>query len=152
MEWIAQRQALLLSIVILAGYVASLWWLLRDERRVVRIILFLLCVIVLALRVIALEHFPPGMHEDEPKVLACALDALRLGVVHREGCIGLPLLLNVLFQAQLVPWLGPDRWSVRLYPIATGTASMAAAYAVARSLTFGTAASLVVAALVATLP
>lgn len=151
-DWIAQQRVPLLTAGIVAGYIASLWWLLRGERQLVRVVLLAFTVAALVLRVIAFEHFPPGMHEDEPKVLACALDALRGQVVHREGCTGLPLLLNVLFQAQLVPWLGPDRWSMRLYPIATGTASVAAAYGVARALTFGVGASLVVAALVATLP
>ncbi len=143
---------MLLAGAILLGYAWSLWALLRRESSNVHLALLLLCVCAFALRVVAFTAFPPGMNEDEPKVLACSLDALKSKVVHAEGCSGIPVLLNVLFQAQLVPWLGPNRPSMRFYSVVTGTLSVAAAYGVARALQMGTLAGLSFAALVATLP
>ncbi|GBD27442.1 hypothetical protein HRbin30_02789 [bacterium HR30] len=142
----------LLTVAIVAGYLWSLAVLLRGERYLVRLILFLLVALALGLRLIAPKEFPPGMNEDEPKVLACALDALKDRQLHTEGCTGVPFLLNVLFQAQLVPVLGPNRESMRFYSVATGSLSIPVAYALARAVHVSSAASLVYASMVATLP
>jgi len=147
-----EHRLLLLAGAILLGYAWSLRALLRRESSTARLVLLLLCICAFALRVVAFSAFPPGMNEDEPKVLACSLDALKKKVVHTEGCSGLPFLLTVLFQAQLVPWLGPNRPSMRFYSILTGTLSVAAAYGAARALQMRALAALSFAALVATLP
>lgn len=142
----------LVTAAIVLGYVWTLAVLLRAESRLVRLALFLLVSLALSLRLVAPKEFPPGMNEDEPKVLACALDALKDGRLHTEGCTGVPFLLNVLFQAQLVPLLGPNRESMHAYSVAAGTLSTLAAYALAQALHLSRAASLVYASMVATLP
>src|SRR4051794_5128226 len=94
-----------LTFLILAVYAASVWHLLRDESPPWLWSLALLCSLSVVLRVAYTNDFPPGLNEDEPKILYCTfadLGAAPAGLF-REGCTGLPVLLNALFQAQLVP-------------------------------------------------
>ncbi|GIW43775.1 MAG: hypothetical protein KatS3mg077_1057 [Candidatus Binatia bacterium] len=149
---LAEYRVLLLTAAIALGYAWALHLVVRGERYLVRTALFLLFVSALVLRFAAGRDYPPGMNEDEPKVLACALDALKDKRLHREGCSGIPILLNVLFQAQLVPILGPNRESMRFYPAVSGALSVIAVYGLARALRFTVSSALVSAALVTFLP
>jgi dolichyl-phosphate-mannose--protein O-mannosyl transferase len=133
---LAEYPALLLTGAIVLGYAWALHLVVRGERRLVRTALFLVFVSALVLRFAAGREYPPGMNEDEPKVLACALNALKDKRLHREGCSGIPILLNALFQAQLVPILGPNRESMRFYPAVSGALSVIAVYGLARALQF----------------
>ncbi len=149
---LSRHQVPLLSGAIVVGYLWSLGRVLRGEKTSVRMCLFFLVVLALCLRFSAPHDFPPGMNEDEPKILACARDAWKAGRVHTEGCTGVPLLLNVLFQAQLVDVLGPNRESIRFYAGVTGAFSVVLAYGLARALQFSREGALSYAALVTTLP
>lgn len=143
---------LALTIAIVIAYVVSLWWLLRCETAATLLLLLLLCSVALTARLVHTIDFPAGLNSDEPKILTCAMLALGRGRWWEEGCTGLPVLLNVAFQAQLVPLLGTGRCAIRLYSLVTSVLAVGVAFAVARSLGFRRAASLVVAALVAVLP
>ncbi|MCX8072565.1 MAG: hypothetical protein N3C12_08960 [Candidatus Binatia bacterium] len=142
----------LLTVGIVLTYIWSLGVLLPGERTQVRIWLFVLVVSGLALRLVALREFPPGMIEDEPKDLAAALDTLKDKRVYAARGSGLPLLPQTLFEGQLVPVLGPNRESMRIYSAVTGAFAAPVAYALARALAFSVSASLVYACLVVTLP
>jgi len=64
----------------------------------------------------------------------------------------MPVLLNSLFQAQLVPLVGPSRWAIRLYSLATSVLSSPAAFALGRGAGLAVGASFAVAGFVAVLP
>ena len=140
------------TILILAGYAASLWWLLRRESHRTLLAVTLICGLSLALRVVASGHFPDGLNEDEPKILACTSASLAHDWIFDEGCTGLPVLLNALFQAQLVPLFGPGFWAIRLYSLIASVLAAAGAFAAARALRGEVIPSLAAAAFVAVLP
>src|SRR5207247_805876 len=82
----------------------------------------------------------------------CAYEDLMGGNLLAEGCTDVPILLNALFQAQLVPVLGPGRWAIRSYSLVTGVLATAVAFAVARAMGFSLIPSFAVGAFVAVLP
>lgn len=141
-----------LGLLILAGYAAALWWLLHREDPWTFVALALLCGLSLALRVVWTGAYPWGLFEDEPKFLSCAMRALAQDTIARESCIHIPHLLTALFEAQLVPFLGPTRWAIRTYSLVTGVLATPAAFAAARAMGLRVAPSLTVGGLVAVLP
>ncbi len=141
-----------LAAVILLGYTGSLWWLLRRESAATLAAIIGLCGICLALRVVESGRFPAGLNHDEVKNLSCSVPALERGELFSESCNGPPFLLSVLFEAPLVPLLGPGRWTIRTYSLVTSVLSVPAAFALARALGLGAAASLAVGGLIAVLP
>jgi len=104
------------------------------------------------LRLLHLDDFPRGLNEDEPKVLAAALDALRSGRLLAESTIAVPVLMHALFQATLVPLFGIGFWTIRLYSLIGGVLCIPAAFATGRAMRLSVVASLGGAALVAVLP
>ena len=141
-----------LGLLILAGYAFALWWLLRRERAVTFIGLALLCGLSLALRLVLTGGYPWGLFEDEPKFLGCALQALNTEAFAGESCIHIPYLLTALFEAQLVPFVGANRWAIRSYSMMTSVLATPAAFAAARSMRLRVAPALAVGGLVAVLP
>jgi hypothetical protein len=141
-----------LTVFILLGYAASLWWLLRRESAAAFVGIVGIAGVALGLRLFMTADFPAGLNEDEAKVLACSVKFLRQGNIFGEGCTGLPLLLTTLFEAQLVPWLGAGRWAIRTYSMALSVLSVPAAYATARGMGLRVAPALAAAAFVAVLP
>jgi len=133
-------------------YVGALWWLLRREPAVAFVGIAALCGVALATRVWQTTDFPAGLVEDEPKFLRCAGEALQGGAIFRESCIGIPMLLGSVFEAQLIPVVGPNRWAVRSYSMITGILAVAAAFAVGRSLGLHVAPSWIISAAVAAFP
>src|SRR6185369_16628982 len=93
-----------IGLFILSGYVLALWWLLRREGPWAFAGLAALCGIALSLRVVYTTDYPAGLNEDEPKNLACTLEAVQNGQPFHESCNGPPLLLSYLFAAPLVPY------------------------------------------------
>ncbi|MEO8604683.1 MAG: hypothetical protein ABI629_19095 [bacterium] len=141
-----------LAVAIVAGAVASLWYLLRRERPPALLGLLALSAAGLALRLLYTNDFPRGLNEDEPKVLAAAIGAVRNGGFLAESNISVPVLMHALFQGQLVAWFGPGFWAIRLYSLAGGVLCIPAAFAAARALGVGVAAAFGSAALIAVLP
>lgn len=141
-----------LGIGICLTYVTALWWLLRREPAVAFVGIAALCSVALATRVWYTTDFPDGLIEDEPKFLRCAGEALQGGNIFGESCIGIPLLLGSVFEAQLVPLVGPNRWAIRSYSMITSVLAVAAAFAVGRTLGLHVAPSLVISAAVAAFP
>jgi hypothetical protein len=141
-----------LAAAILLAYALSLWWFLRRESPQSLMWLLLLCSVSLTLRLAAANDYPAGLHDDEPKILASVMQQTRAGNLLSEDSTGLPVLLNGLFQAQLVPLLGPGRWAIRLYSLVTSVLATAAAFAAARAMGCRVASSLAAGALVAVLP
>jgi hypothetical protein len=141
-----------LGLLIVLGYGLALWWLLRREALHTFVILTALCGASLALRVVLTGGYPWGLFEDEPKFLACSLQALQGNNLFSESCIHIPYLLTVLFEAQLVPWLGPTRWAIRSYSLITGVLATPAVFAAARSMRLRVAPALLVAGLITVLP
>lgn len=144
--------AIVVAGLIVLGYVASVWWLLRREAGSVLLALLALCGLSLSLRLVYTTDFPKGLNEDEPKILRCAYEDLMGGSLLGEGCTELPVLLNALFQAQLVPVLGPGRWAIRSYSLVTSVLATAVAFAAARALGFAVIPSLAVGAFITVLP
>jgi hypothetical protein len=142
----------LLTALILLGYAASLWWLLRGESVRVWVGLVGLAGLSLALRLYLTTDYPAGLNEDEATVLAGAMHALGVGNLFGAGPTGVPNLLTTLFEGQLVPWLGGGRWAIRTYSMATSVLSVPAAYAFARSLGVRVGPGLAAGAFVAVLP
>lgn len=130
----------------------ALWWLLRREQPLTFIALALLCGLSLALRVVLTGGYPWGLFEDEPKFLGCALQALDARAFAGESCIHIPYLLTALFEAQLVPLVGANRWAIRSYSMMTSVLATPAAFAAARSMRLRVAPALAVGGLVAVLP
>jgi hypothetical protein len=141
----------ILAGLILLSYAASLWWLLRRESTYLRVAVLVLCSWCVSLRLVYTTDFPTGLNEDEVKTLAHAVRDLRQGEVLGRG-VEAPLLLNVLFQAQLVPIVGGSRWAIRTYPIVASVLATAVAVSVGRALLLQVAPSLAVGALIAVLP
>ena len=133
-------------------YIAALWWLLRREPAVAFVGIAALCSVALATRVWYTTDLPNGLIEDEPKFLRCAGEALQHGNIFGESCIGIPMLLGSVFEAQLVPLIGPNRWAIRSYSMITSVLAVAAAFAVGRALRLRVASSLVISAAVAAFP
>jgi len=142
---------LVLTAAIALGYMASLWWLLRRESAPVLLAVLVLCGLSLCLRLAYTTNFPTGLSEDEVKTLAYAVQDFRGGHALNLGPEG-PLLLDVLFQAPLVPIVGPNRWAIRTYAMLSSVLSVALAFAVGRGLGLRIAPSLGIGALVAVLP
>lgn len=141
-----------LALAICVAYVASLWWLLRRESAAAIAGVVALCGVALVVRIWYTNDFPAGLIEDEPKMLRCAGEALKGGRIYDGECVGMPMLFLTLFEAQLVPILGPTRWAVRSFSLIAGVLSVAAAFAVGRGLMLAVLPSLGISALVACLP
>ncbi|HUI27939.1 MAG TPA: hypothetical protein VL403_17790 [Candidatus Kryptonia bacterium] len=141
-----------LTVFILFGYVGSLWWLLRRESALVLVALLALCGVSASLRLVYTTDYPTGLDGDEAKILHDAAGALREGNLFVDSQIAVPVLLTALFQAQLVPVVGPNRWAIRTHSLVTSVLSTPAAFAVARALGLGVIPSLSVGAFVAVLP
>ena len=94
-----------LTVLIVLGYIGSLWWLLRRESASTFVGLVGLSAVALGLRLYMTSDYPRGLNEDEAKILWCSIRFLRAGDIFGEGCTGMPLLLTTLFEAQFVPWL-----------------------------------------------
>jgi len=142
----------LLAGLIVAAYVAALGWLLREESAHAVLGIVALCGVSLSLRLVYTTDFPAGFNEDEPKLLACSYINLQNHNLFTEGCTMMPALLNVLFQGQLVPAFGPNRWAIRSYSTATSVLAVPAAFAAARALGLAVAPSLAAGAFIAVLP
>lgn len=141
-----------LAILILLAYVASLWWLLRDERARTLIGLATLTLICLALRLVYTGDYPAGLNEDEVKILWCTIGYHRQGALWVQDCTGLPALLSILFEAQLAEIIGPNRWAIRSYSMLGSVLAVPAGFAAARSLGLRVAPSLAAAGFLAVLP
>ncbi len=142
----------ILTTIILLGYAAALWWLLRRESVEVLLVLAALTVVSLALRLLYTTDFPDGLYEDEPNILLSATAALRGGKLFGESSVVIPVLLAALFQGQLVPILGPTRWAIRAYSIGTSVLSTPAMFGLARAFGLRVVPSLAGGALIAVLP
>ena len=147
---------LLLTAAIVVGYAVALWRLLRSEPASNLWLVAVLTAVALLLRLIEWSRFPGGLNSDEVTILMLGAKALPNGFsgdgLFGEGATGLPQLVPVLFQAQLVPLLGAGRWAIRLYSTAGGVLSVAATFAVARAMRMRSASSLAAAAFVTFLP
>lgn len=141
-----------LAVCIVLAYVGALWWLLRCESTQALVGIVALGGVALSLRLVYTTDYPRGLNEDEPKILACAYRAVQRDDIFGEGCTLMPMLLSALFQGQLLPVLGPNRWAIRTYSLVTSVLSVAAVFAVARGLGVGVLPSLAAAAFVAVLP
>jgi len=141
-----------LALAIAAGAALSLAWLLRGEDRRALLAVALLAAAALALRLLQFDDFPRGFNEDEPKVLAAALAALKSGQLLGESTISVPILMHALFQGTLVPLFGIGFWTIRLYSLIGGVLCVPAAFAAARAMNLSVVASLAGAALIAVLP
>ncbi|MDX2171464.1 MAG: hypothetical protein SF182_30650 [Deltaproteobacteria bacterium] len=144
--------ACILALAIVAAALGSLGLLLRGEPPRTWLALLALTAAGLALRLLYDGDYPRGLNEDEPKVLSAAIRALREHRLLAESNISVPVLMHALFNGQLVPWLGPGRWAIRLYSLAGGVLSIPAAFAAARALGVGSSGAFGSAALVAVLP
>lgn len=146
--------ALILTGLIVFGYAASFWWLLRKEYPTTLLALLALSLLALSLRLVNAYEYPPGLNEDEPKTLHCVgiLPLNAPATLFGEGCTGVPSLLTALFEVQLVPLVGANRWAMRSYSIAASVLSVAAAFAVARSMGLRIGSSLAAGGLIAVLP
>ncbi len=144
--------AVILTIVLLSGYAGALWWLLRRESVVVLLSVLALCLCSLTLRLVYTGDYPAGLNEDEAKLLHCSYDALQRGALFRESCIHAPVLTSALFWAQLVPIVGPNRWAIRTYSLASSVLSTATIFAVGRAMGMSVAPSLATGAFIAVLP
>jgi len=141
-----------LAILIVLGYVAALWWLLRRESTVVLLALAALTCLSLTLRLFYTTDYPSGLYEDEPNALAYAMDMLRQGQLWGESRVLIPVFLTVLFQGQLAFLIGPTRWAVRLYSMSTSVLATPAIFALGRALGLRAIPSLAAGALFAVLP
>jgi len=141
-----------LGAAVIAGYALALWWLLRGERAWTVAALTALCGVSLALRLVLSQGYPFGLAEDEPKFLACTLEAVGRGEIASESCIHIPYLLPALFEVPLVPLVGLNRWSIRAYTTVTSVLAVPALFAAARALGLAVAPGLFAAGLVAVLP
>ena len=143
--------AVILAAAILLAYVASLWWLLRRESVEVLLVVLVLCALSLSVRLVYTRDFPTGLNEDEVKSLSEGIRALRSGELWGASVEG-PVLLNAVFQASLVPLLGPNRWAIRTYSLIASVLAAAAAFAAGRALKLRVAPSLAIGAFIAVLP
>ena len=142
----------LLTLAILALYGVTLWRLLRSESTTSLGLLLILTAIALLLRLVDWGSYPGGLNDDEPKMLYSAIAALKSENILGEGPTGLPELVPLLFQAQLVPLLGAGRWAIRLYSLICSVLSVGATLAVARAMRMRPISSLAAAAFVVFLP
>jgi len=145
--------AVLLAVLVLLAYAASLWWLLRGESRLVQVGLLALCGFALSARLLYTTDYPTGFIEDEPKMLASATTLGRDGLLLRPSATTNAVLPYALFQAPLLPLTGPHyRWAIRTQPLVTSILSIPVMFAVARLLGCGLPSSFAAAALIAVLP
>jgi len=143
--------ALVLTACIVAGYAASLWWLLRAESIKTLLGLAVLCSLSLCVRVVYTTDYPAGLNEDEIKALTYGATALHGGDLFGPGIEG-PILLSALFKAQIVPLVGANRWAARVYSLILSVLATAAAFAIGRALGLRTAACMAIGAFIAFLP
>src|SRR5262245_41014600 len=141
-----------IAVLIIAGYALALWWLLRGEQPWTFACLIGLVGLALSLHLVLTSEYPPGLNEDEPKILRCATEALHKGDLFRESCIHIPYLLTNVFVAPLEPYLCANRWTTRSYSLVTGVLATPVAFATARAFGLAVAPSLAVGGLVAVLP
>lgn len=142
---------IVLTVLLSAAYLWSVWWLLRNERWGVVLGLVALTAIALGLRVYRVWDFPPGLNDDEFHTLHAAHSALRAWQVFGVG-LNVPLFPTVLFSAPFSQMFDSAFWSMRTYAIAMGTLTVPVSFAIARAMTFGVIPSFVVSALVTTMP
>ena len=142
---------IVLTALLSAAYLWSVWWLLRNERRGAVLGLVAVTAIALGLRLYRVWDFPPGLNDDEFHTLHMAHSALRGWQVFGIG-LNVPLFPTVLFSAPFSQMFDSVFWSMRTYAIAMGTLTIPVSFAIARSMTFGLTPSFVVAALVTTMP
>ncbi len=143
---------LLLTAAIIILYIHTLWRLLRSESPFALSVVTALSALALLLRLVEWSRYPGGLNDDEVTVLLHAIKALKAGALFSEGPSGLPGLIPILFQAQLVPLIGGGRWAIRLYSVIGSVLSVAATFAVARGMRMRPISSLAAAAFVAVLP
>ena len=143
---------LALALAIVTASALSLWYLLRGESWSTLALLALLTALSLCLRLAYTTDFPTGLNEDEPKVLYAAGRAVQKNTLLAESNISVPILPHALFQGQLIPLLGPGRWSIRLYNFVGGVLCTPAGFAAARALQLSVAPSLAAAGLITVLP
>ncbi len=142
----------LLTAAVLLGYGGALWWLLRRESVAVLLALTAICAVSLALRVVYTGDFPAGYNGDELGKFVGAAQALRSDNLFARDTSGWPVLLNVLFEASLIPVLGATRWAIRSYSHITSVLSTPVAFAALRGFGIGVLPSLASGALIAVLP
>src|SRR6185295_8058283 len=147
-----QLAFLLLPAAILAIYALVLWRWLRSEPAICLWLLPILSAAALLLRLVAWSSYPGGLNDDEAKILRSAIDALNEGHLFGQGPTGLPQLVPLLLQAQLVPLFGASRWAIRLYSLAGSVLSVAATFALARAMRLRPISSLAASAFVVFLP
>src|SRR5262249_44459842 len=132
-------------------YAGALWWLLRGEPASTLLILVIICLGSLLLRVVSVGSYPAGFNADEIAKLTGGAMALKTGRLLSEDASGWPVLPHALFQAPLIPLLGP-RWAMRTYSLVAGVLCTPLAFALARAVGLARGASLFGGALVAVLP
>ncbi|GIW41607.1 MAG: hypothetical protein KatS3mg076_2184 [Candidatus Binatia bacterium] len=143
---------LVLTAAVSCVYAFALVHLLRREDRSALTWIFGLSAVSLALRLVFAGDYPAGLHEDEPKIFACAYLRWREGHFFAEDCTGLPVLLTGLFQVPLYSVFGPTQWTIRTYSLVTSVLCVPAAYAAARSFGLRVSTGLAAGALAAVLP
>ena len=140
------------AIIIVTGYLFSIYWLLRGESRTIHLVLIALCFLGSSLRIVYPTSYPAGLSEDEPKRLHCTGLAVERGQLFGRSCTGPPLLFGAVFENPLRQIFENDQWAVRSYSIFTGILAIAVAFAVARALGLGVVGSMATATLYAFLP
>lgn len=151
MQLVFPFSPLILTFVCLVAYGASLWWLLRDESRRTLVALSLVSLVALALRVIFIYDYPPGVNDDEVQTIAAAFAARDSGRIFMPGVEG-PILHAVLFQAPLVSVLDSLFWAMRWYPMALSVLAIPVCFSIGKALRLTSLASYVLTALVTVLP
>lgn len=147
-----QPDYLLLTGAILCGYAFALWRLLRGETASCLWAVAALAAAALGLRLVDYTNYPGGLTSDETTVLLMARRALADRNLFGEGSTGLPQLIPVLFEAQLTPLVGFNRWAIRTYSLVGAVLSVPATFAVARAMRMRPISALAAAAFVAVLP
>lgn len=143
--------AIYASLTLALAYFASLWWLLKGERRLTVVSLIVLAGCALFLRVYRIMDLPPGLNDDELQTFHHAYNLFETRKIFSPG-IQHPILHIVLFKAPLITYLSSVFWSIRLSSIIFGSLSVVVAFAIGRGMRFGVMSSFVISALVATLP
>jgi hypothetical protein len=141
-----------IALVIITGYAASVWWLLRDQPRNTVLVIVLIAIAALAVRLAGTNDYPAGLNQDESWRLATAMRLRRDGIVFATDGTHLPALLSIAFRAPLADVFGPTRWASRTYSLVLGALSPLAAFAAASALGMDVISALGASALIAVLP
>ena len=140
------------AVTILVAYAAALWFFLRHESIVALLALLALCGFSLSARLVYTDDYPPGLNLDEPSHLQESVWALQRGEFFGVSGIQIPVLLGAVFEAPLIPIIGANRWTIRLYSLVTGVLAIPAAFAVGRAMNLAVVPSFGIAAFTAFLP